>query len=422
MICYDNISFKLPNFYRKLLLSVFLLFSGLNAFSQYQFQIKENKSQFTMPFEFNRNLIILPVYINDKGPFNFILDSGVSIVLITNPSLKDSLNLQLGRQVTIKGLGEGDDLIAQIVTGMNMSIGKAECPIMAGAILPKDILDLTSYVGMPVFGIIGYDFFSSFVVKINYVNQVITVFNSDEFKPPRKCKPIPLLIENQRAYVFADVIMKDNTSVKTKLIIDTGAGHPVSLEPSTNPAIKVPDSTLSAFLGRGLSGPIDGHIGRIKHLAFSDIEVNNVITSFPNHNDVTAKVLANNRNGNIGNDLLKRFTVIFDYQRSQMFLKPNAYFNLPFEHDMSGLELITSSKDSRRYFVSLVQPGSPADQAGLQKDDEIISINLRPVSEMPVSEVDNLLRSKDNRGLLIQFHRKNTTGSNYVVLTLKRRV
>ncbi|MNH37985.1 PDZ domain (Also known as DHR or GLGF) [compost metagenome] len=86
---------------------------------------------------------------------------------------------------------------------------------------------------------------------------------------------------------------------------------------------------------------------------------------------------------------------------------------------MSGLEL-ASDPTVKRYFISLVQPGSPADQAGLQKDDEIISINLKPVSEMPVSEIDGLLRSKDNRGLLIQYHRKNTT--NYVVLTLKRRV
>ncbi|WP_052308670.1 aspartyl protease family protein [Solitalea canadensis] len=398
-----------------------LLFCSFHAFSQYQFRITEGKKgQINMPFEFQRNLIILPVYINDHGPYNFILDSGVSIMLITNPALKDSLNLQLGRNVTIKGLGEGDDLTAQIVTGIKMKIGKTQCTNMAGAIIPKDVLDLSAYVGMPIYGIIGFDFFNSFVVRINYVSQLITVYDTSDFKQPRKCKPIPLIIENQRAYVIAEVTMNDTKIVKTKLIIDTGAGHPVSLEPSSNPDIKVPDSTLDAYLGRGLSGPIDGHIGRIKHLAFSDIEVKNVITSFPNYSDVGAKITNNNnRNGNIGNDLLKRFTVTFDYSRGRMFLKPNVYFNMPFEHDMSGLEL-ASDPTVKRYFISLVQPGSPADQAGLQKDDEIISINLKPVSEMPVSEIDGLLRSKDNRGLLIQYHRKNTT--NYVVLTLKRRV
>ncbi|MCO4293311.1 aspartyl protease family protein [Solitalea sp. MAHUQ-68] len=395
------------------------MFSSYCSFAQYQFLLPDKKDQLSIPFNFQRNLIVLPVFINGHGPYNFILDSGVSIMLITNPDLKDSLKLSTGRDVIIKGLGEGDDLKAKIVTGIRMNIGKAECFNMAGAIIPKDVLDLSSYVGMPVAGILGYDFFNSFVVKINYVNQVITIFSPDQFKASRKCKPVPLLIENQRAYVFADVKISDNKTIKTKLIIDTGAGHPVSLEPSSSPDIKVPDSTLNAFLGRGLSGPIDGFIGRIKHLAFSDIEVNNIITSFPNHDDVTDKV-ASNRNGNIGNDLLKRFTVIFDYQHQKMFLKPNAYFNLPFEHDMSGLELVTDNNSSRRYFISLVQPGSPADEAGLQKDDEIISINLKPVSEMPVSEIDNLLRSKNNRGLLIQFHRKNST--NYVVLTLKRRV
>ncbi|POY37009.1 peptide-binding protein [Solitalea longa] len=418
MICCYNISFIHQALFRRFLLSILLLFFSFSSFAQYQFLLPNKKEQVSIPFEFQRNLIILPVYINGHGPYNFILDSGVSIMLITNPEIQDSLNLNTGREVIIKGLGEGADLRATIVTGMRMTIGKAECSNMAGAVIPKDVLDLSSYVGMPVAGIIGYDFFNSFVVKINYVNQVITIFTANQFKPSKKCKPVPLLIENQRAYVFADVKITDTKTIKTKLIIDTGAGHPVSLEPSTNPDIKVPDSTLNAFLGRGLSGPIDGFIGRIKHLAFSDIEVNNIITSFPNHDDVTDKVVSN-RNGNIGNDLLKRFTVIFDYQKSRMFLKPNSYFNLPFEHDMSGLELV-SDNTTRRYFISLVQPGSPADVAGLQKDDEIISINLKPVSEMPVSEIDNLLRSKDNRGILIQFHRKNST--NYVVLTLKRRV
>ncbi|SMO40636.1 aspartyl protease family protein [Solitalea koreensis] len=419
MTSFDHIVFRSSRLIAFFTVCASLFISNV-AFSQYQFNLLDKKKQTSFSFQFQRNLIIIPVQINGKGPFNFILDSGVSILLITDPSLKDSIGVPLGKKINIKGLGEGEDITAFVAPGLDIRIDRVESTNIAGAIISKDILQLSNYVGMPISGIIGYDFFNSFVVKINYVGSTITVYDASKFKAPRgNTKLIPLLIENQRAYVFADTKLNDTLTIRTKLIVDTGAGHPVSLEPGSDPRIKIPDSSLNAHLGVGLSGPIEGHIGRIKKLSLENIELKNVIVSFPEYNDVAAKV-DYKRNGNIGNDLLKRFTVTFDYPHARMFLKPNLLFNEPFEHDMSGMELISHGTDYHRYIISTVQPGSPADLSGLKKDDEIIYINFKPVSEMSISEIDNLLRSKDKRILLLQIRRKNTT--DYVVLTLKRRV
>ncbi|HEX8350256.1 MAG TPA: hypothetical protein VF598_09845, partial [Hymenobacter sp.] len=38
-----------------------------------------------VPFEMQRNLIVVSVKLNGKGPYNFLLDTGVNISLITEP-------------------------------------------------------------------------------------------------------------------------------------------------------------------------------------------------------------------------------------------------------------------------------------------------------------------------------------------------
>lgn len=394
--------------------------TSVKTVAAYPFFFDGNRKQMLLPFKFERNLIIIPLYINGKGPFNFILDTGVTIFIITDPNLSDSIGLGSGRSISITGLGEGDPLEAKVVTGMEIKIGNATARNMAGAQLSRDAFLLSSYVGTPITGLIGYDFFNSFNVRINYIAQIITVTKSENYKSRRGFKAIPLSIENQKPYINVETKLNDSTTILTKLVIDTGAGHPISLEKDSDPRITIPDSTLNARLGMGLSGPINGHIGRIKKLKLNDIEINNVITSFPNYESVGEKVISTPRNGNLGNDLLKRFTVIFDYPRRVMYLKPNEKLKEPFEHDMTGIELITAGDDLRRYLITRVEPGSPADAIGLQKDDEIMSINFKPAKDMLIGEIDNLFRSRNGRNILVEVFRDGT--SQFIVLTLRRRV
>src|SRR3546814_15960814 len=56
----------------------------------------------------------------------------------------------------------------------------------------------------------------------------------------------------------------------SKLIIDSGAGHPVLLDPHSNPAFLIPDTSVSAMLGVGLNGPIRGYLGRLSSLYLGD--------------------------------------------------------------------------------------------------------------------------------------------------------
>lgn len=407
-------------------LLVFLGSLPLNGWCQRPFRlIPEHRKKVKIPFRFERNLIIVPVYINGAGPFNFILDTGVSILIITDPNLPDSIGLEGDRKIKIRGLGEGEDLDAVIIPSMEVTIGKAGARFLSGAAIDEDHFHLSSYVGMPVYGIIGYDFFNSFTVKVNYVTSRLTVYRPGAFKllkyiARKDYEPVPILLENQRPYLVTQIRMNNGTSISSKLIIDSGAGHPILLDPHSDPAILVPDTTVAAMLGVGLNGPIHGHLGRLSSLSLGDYEIINPIASFPDYDTIPPPDDLGSRNGNIGNEVLKRFNVVFDYAYSHMLLKPNTHFDDPFEHDMSGMSLVSGGNVYRRYFITNIIPGSPADEAGLEVDDEILSINLRPAKEMSISEIDNLLRSEDKRNLLLEIVRKGAT--DMVVLVLRRRI
>ena len=67
---------------------------------------------------------------------------------------------------------------------------------------------------------------------------------------------------------------------------------------------------------------------------------------------------------------------------------------------MSGLDLLATGSDYRRYIILKVEAGSPADVAGLQPDDEILVINLLPVAGLSLTQLSRILHSDDGRQLM----------------------
>jgi hypothetical protein len=366
--------------------------------------------------------MVIPLFINDQGPYNFVLDTGVGLFLITDPKLIDTIQIGNLRSIKITGFGEGTDLSAYVTPSIKVQVGSTVAESIPAAILKKDIFELSSYAGMPIHGLIGYEFFNSFTVKISYILNVITIFRPDKRYVLRKGTKIPITIEGKKPYLVTEITRSDGRKIMVKLIIDTGAGHPISLENYEGRPFEVPPVNIAANLGVGLTGAISGYIGRIPALKLGKYTIENVITSFPDESDVGSRVMSVTRNGNMGNSILKRFEVVFDYARQAMYLKPTSFLKEPFEHDMSGMELASAGPEYNRVVVTRVEPYSPAEDIGLRKDDEIVSINFKPVVEMTMQEIDNMFRSRDGRSFIMEVVRNKGKDRDRVILTLERRI
>jgi hypothetical protein len=392
---------------------------GSGAKAQY-FDLENGKKSESFRFQLIRNLVVIKLKINNKGPFNFVLDTGVGLMVITDPKMVDSISLTSKRTIKIAGLGEGDTYEAYVTPPLDIEIPGLKSYDVAATILKTDPFNLSSFAGIPIGGLLGYEFFNNLAVKLDFLDSTMTVYRPHDVRLFRKGTKIPMNIEAHKPYIQALVALPNGTVQQCKMIIDLGAGHPVSLE---NMIKKhgLPQKFIAANLGVGLGGPISGFISRIDEIDLGKYKVKKVITSFPNDYDsTTMQYMSVARDGNIGVEILKRFTVLFDYQDNALYLKPNSNFHQPFEHDMSGIEYYAGGPDFKHIIISRVEPGSPADEIGLEKDDEITSINFKPLATMSLEEIDGIFRSKDERSLLIEvFHDHKY---DRVILTLKRRI
>lgn len=394
-----------------------LFVAPITANAQY-FDINNGKKRVTIPFKLTRNLIVVQLLINHKGPYNFVMDTGVGVMLITDKSLLDSIDHSADRTIKIYGLG-GQDYEAVVVPRIQVEMPGISSYLMQAAALRQDPFDLSAYTGMPIHGLLGYDFFSKLAVKFNFGDSTMTVARPQNMRRLRRSEKIPITIEDKKPYLLTHIKMPDGKVLSGKLIIDLGAGHPLSLERLIQQD-EMPKDFIKANLGIGLTGPINGYISRIAEISLGKYQLKNVITSFPDISYLKTHVDITDRDGNLGLGVLKRFNVLLDYSGKAMYIKARAGYKAPFEHDMSGIEYYFEGKDLDHLIVSRVEAGSPADNAGLMHGDEIARINFAPVNKMHMGEIDELFRSKSGRNLVLDVYRNNHHQN--MIISLKRRI
>src|SRR5690606_17228766 len=139
--------------------------------------------------------------------------TGVGLLLITEPSLIDSLNIPTERSIKIAGLGSGSELGASISAPIELNLTHSVHGSMRAAVLQDDAFDLSGLTGMPIYGIIGYELFSSFIVRISYSTNMITLYRNETAYIPRKGYRVPITIEDNKPYVKGEVKLAGGRSL-----------------------------------------------------------------------------------------------------------------------------------------------------------------------------------------------------------------
>src|ERR1700744_4532179 len=93
----------------------------LQAHAQ-SFEFTTSKKKQVIPFRMVRNLVVIQLKINDKGPFNFIMDTGVELMVITDPALIDSVYIPNQRIIKLGGLGNNDDYDAYVTSRLKIDL------------------------------------------------------------------------------------------------------------------------------------------------------------------------------------------------------------------------------------------------------------------------------------------------------------
>jgi hypothetical protein len=282
------------------------------------FHFTTGQSAVEIPFYTFNQQVIIPVVVNDKVPLNFILDSGTSQAVLFDRKLAQDLGVGFGRRIQFSGVGTSNKVTAFRARGVKLGLPGIEGNMMGMAILNADYLDMKRF---DIHGIIGYQLFVRFAVKIDYQRQVLTLMEPEEYDP-EGYEALDVAIENSKPYIETEVCLPNQSKIPIRMLIDTGGSFGISLINGLNPDIQPPENAEKSRVGSGLGGKIQGFNGKAV-LKLSQKLAAESEAIFIDHKDFSRKGHDPGRQGSIGNDLLKDFTVIFDYSKSKILFQPN---------------------------------------------------------------------------------------------------
>ena len=404
------------------------------------FDLPQGQKFQKVKFQLINNLIIIPMEINGSE-LSFILDSGVGRPILFNISDQDSIQINNVSEITIRGLGQGEPIQALRSRNNFFKMGKVENRNQQLYVVMDKDLNFSPSLGIPVHGIIGYDLFCDFVVEINYGSNIIKFYDPEfyQYKNSKRDETLPLHIIKKKAYIDGTVYLSTRGEVPVKMLLDTGSSDSIWLFEDEN--IEIPDKSYDDFLGRGLSGNIFGKRTMVNSIKIGRFTLKNAEAAFPDMESFGDIVSLGNRNGSVGGEVLKRFNIVFDYPGNKITFRKNRNFKLPFQYNMSGIQLqhnglryvsesISNARgivenDKKGSFgnvqilfeaqtrlslvpeivVSGIRAGSPAETAGLQEGDVILAVNGKNVHRYKLQEITQMLNEKEGKKIRVLIER-----------------
>ncbi len=380
---------------------------GISAFAQelssgFNFA-KPNRKFTRIPFQLANNLIVVPLFLNEQiDTLNFVVDTGVGASIFIDSAFlqimrADTTNL---RKVIIKGAGIGEVITSYLVPKQHLRIGALVAHRQNVLVCSQSLHHISEYAGTRIHGIVGYDFFRNLVVKIDYIRKELLVYEPKYFTrkilPKYKHSQLHrITLQRQKPYIGASYVNERNDTIPLRLLIDTGAGHSVSLDIGSQRGIELPQKHIESNLGVAVNGVVLGKIARIKQFQIGNFTWLNVLATFPDSSLIAFRNEGVNRNGSIGIGILERFDITLSYSQQLCILEPNLKYNKNFDMGFSGIELISQGKSYREYKIVAIHPLSEAYKAGLQIGDEILAINNYFTSSLNISQIYELLDTKE---------------------------
>ncbi len=279
-----------------------------------------------IPFELHNNQIYLKVAVNESGPLWFILDTGASQTVL---ALRQARTLRLGLHSVGKvegGIGEpadaylATDAVSFAVPGIVISDASV-------AIIPLDLTEqclrqsTESATAPPaVDGILGLTLFRSLVVAIDYEARSMGLYSPRTYAYRGKGRTVALEADAQHIFVRGEIKAAGRAALPARFLIDTGSATALSL---TRPFTEVhrllppPDKvTPSIECGIGGNSTTTNVVGTVEAVKLGGLTVVNPTAVF------NTQPAARDYDVLLGNPILERFDVVFDYSRRRMHLSP----------------------------------------------------------------------------------------------------
>lgn len=361
---------------------------------------------------FDGSYVYVAVELGSGESAWLLLDSGAQLGVL-DARVARRLDGQLAGASRLTGYGEGE-LRGQLLP--NLPIRLEGALPFESSVPVVDLSPLDGHAGRRFDGLMGAPLFERFAVEIDYQGRRVVLHAAPSFRPPPGAVRLPLAIEGGDAFVDGEVELADGSSLAGRFAVDTGMRAALSLGSPFVAAHdligRTPDTVAEPVVGIG-----GRSVDRLARLA--SLRLGPLAFDAPTAQLATARAgmaADSGRAGSIGGELLRRFTVVFDYRAGALYLRPNDGAGDPFEGDMSGAAFRSDGDDLAALVVDWVDPGSPAEAAGLAAGDVLLEVDGRPAAGVPLWELRELLRSEPGRTIPLVVRRGEERAAARLVL------
>lgn len=317
--------------------------------------------------DFIDHLVFVPVRVNQGQPSLFELDTTAR-----NSSIDSgrAAELQIGR-------------LSPLV--LNLSGVDVSFPQFAETSEP----DFAARIGRPYQGKLGNDFLATVVAYIDYARQTMQLFDPAVYKYHGHGKGVRVTFVDGIPVVKAKAIV-EGRSIDGDFAVDTALPAPVLIFDSYANARRISLRKSISAASVPIESAENDRVGRLDRFQIGPYSVEASLVVFSKRNPPTTHdpKLA----GEIGAEMLRRFGVTFDYSRQEIFFDPNSEINSEDFEDMSGLTVIASGPNFKKFVITDVRPDTPGADAGLRKGDIIEGIDGDAAADLSLADIRRLFR------------------------------
>lgn len=349
-----------------LLVIVCIVVSHYKAVAQ---ETSEPKATLITKFPFSiltGGIIIIQVRLDDfPDTLNFILDTGSGGISLDS-AMVDYLHLpKTPSERMLRGIAMMRKLT--YVTDRTLHLPNLDIEHLDFHINDYDLL--TSVYGVRIDGIMGFSFFSRFIVKVDYDKNMLEVWNQGTMRYPRNGITLHPTINGIPVF---DASVIDGNAVNSRFYFDSGAGLCILMSEDfvKDSSILMKGRKVLLTQAEGIGGKKPMKLTTVKEIKIGRYKFKKVPAHiFHDDYNVTSYPLLG---GLIGNDLLRRFNLIINYGVKEIHLQPNTHFREAFDYSYTGLGVYFVNGQT---IIEDVLEGSPGEKAGLLPGDVIAGIN-----------------------------------------------